>query len=100
MGRRLDGDYQIHGSAHVCYVVAEHSGVIDGDSTSFIQHDGDVITQQQVLKNAGGLFQQSYSNKDYLARISIVSPSGRNFDRALQNALSNFNLAPTREMAA
>ncbi|MCV5663719.1 hypothetical protein OFN50_32350, partial [Escherichia coli] len=44
LGRRLDGDYQIHGSAHVHYVVAEHSGVIDGDSTSFIQHDGDVIT--------------------------------------------------------
>ncbi|EGV1831302.1 hypothetical protein AB5Q63_002782 [Vibrio parahaemolyticus] len=100
LGRRLDGDYQIHGSAHVHYVVAEHSGVIDGDSTSFIQHDGDVITQQQVLKTAGELFQQSYSNKDYLARISIVSPSGRNLDQALQNALNNFNLAPTREVAA
>ncbi|EGR3179623.1 hypothetical protein DLI06_26115, partial [Vibrio parahaemolyticus] len=60
----------------------------------------DVIAQQQVLKTAGELFQQSYSNKDYLARISIVSPSGQNLDQALQNALNNFNLAPTREVAA
>jgi len=100
LGQRLDGDYQIDGSAHIHYVVAERSGVIDGDSTSFLQHDGDVIIQQQVLKAAGEHLQQSYSNKDYLARISLVSPSGQNLRPALQNALSHFNLTPTGEVTA
>ncbi|MGR5193400.1 ATP-grasp domain-containing protein [Vibrio rotiferianus] len=100
LGSKLDHDFRIDGSAQVRYLVAPHSGNIEGTSTSFIHQDGDIVTQQQVLKKAGDYFQQSFSNKDYLARISIASPSGQPLEATLQRALSRFNLTPVNEVTA
>ena len=100
LGHKLDPTFRIDGSAHVHYVVAQQSGVIEGSSTSFIHQKGDIVTQQQVLKKVGDSFQQSFSNKDYLARISVVSPSGQTLEPALQQAISRFNLTATNEVTA
>ena len=98
LSNQLDSAFQINGCAYVHYVVAEQDGLIDGTSTSFIHQDGDIVTQQQVLKQAGDTFQQSFSNKDYLARISIVSPSGQSLEVARQQAVSKFNLKLINEV--
>ena len=100
LGSKLDPSFQISGSANVHYVVANQSGVIEGTSTSFIHQDGDIVTQQQVLKHPGDTFLQSFSNKDYLARISIASPSGQSLDAALQRTISRFNLTSNSEVNA
>ncbi|MFZ3421542.1 ATP-grasp domain-containing protein [Vibrio harveyi] len=100
LGDKLELDFTIQGSAQVHYVVADTSGTIAGTSTSFIHQEGDIITQQQVLKPAGEHIQQSYSNKDYLARISISSPSGQSLQPSLKQALATFNLVPVEEVTA
>jgi hypothetical protein len=100
LGSKLEPSFQIAGSASVHYVVAKQSGVIEGTSTSFIHQDGDIVTQQQVLKHPGDTFLQSFSNKDYLARISIASPSGQSLDAALQRTISRFNLTSNSEVNA
>lgn len=100
LGNKLDKAFHINGSAHVHYVVAEQNGIIEGTSTSFIHQEGDIVTQQQVLKQAGDAFQQSFSNKDYLARISIVSPSGQPLEPAIQQAIARFNLTAVNEVTA
>ncbi|CAK2032568.1 ATP-grasp domain-containing protein [Vibrio crassostreae] len=100
LGNKIDPTLQMNGSANVHYVVAEQNGTIEGTSTSFIHQDGDIVTQQQVLRQAGDTFQQSFSNKDYLARISVVSPSGQTLEPALQQAISRFNLTAKNEVTA
>jgi len=100
LGHKLDPTFRIDGSALVHYVVAKQSGLIEGSSTSFIHQEGDIVIQQQVLKKVGETFQQSFSNKDYLARISVVSPSSQTLEPALQQAISRFNLTATNEVTA
>ncbi|MFA0113860.1 acetyl-CoA carboxylase biotin carboxylase subunit family protein [Vibrio sp. 10N.261.46.E11] len=100
LGNKIDSTLQMNGSANVHYVVAGQNGTIEGTSTSFIHQSGDIVTQQQVLKQVGDTFQQSFSNKDYLARISIVSPSGKSLEPALQRAISRFNLTSVNEVTA
>jgi len=100
LGQKLEEDFAIQGSAQVHYVVADSSGTITGTSTSFIHQEGDIVTQQQVLKPAGERIQQSYSNKDYLARISICSPSGQVLQPSLEQALAAFDLEPAKEVTA
>lgn len=100
LGHELDENFTIEGSARVHYVVAENSGTITGTSTSFIDQEDDITTQQQVLKAAGEHIQQSYSNKDYLARISLSSPSGQALQPHLDRALATFNLIPIKGVTA
>ena len=100
LGDELDENFTIEGSARVHYVVAENSGTITGTSTSFIDQEDDITTQQQVLKAAGEHIQQSYSNKDYLARISLSSPSGQALQPHLDRALATFNLVPIKGVTA
>ncbi|MEZ8824404.1 acetyl-CoA carboxylase biotin carboxylase subunit family protein [Vibrio amylolyticus] len=100
LGNELDNKFCINGTAHVHYMVAKQSGVIEGTSTSFIHHDEDMVTQQQVLKSSGDVFQQSFSNKDYLARISIASPAGQPLEPALKKAISSFDLMSISEVTA
>lgn len=92
LGHKIDHLFSVNGSAHVHYVVAEQSGVINGSSSSFTQQKGDIVTQQQVLIKAGDRFQKSFSNKDYLARISIFSLSGQPLEASLKQAISKFDL--------
>lgn len=100
LGHELNENFTIEGSARVHYVVAETSGTITGTSTSFIDQEDDITTQQQVLKVAGEHIQQSYSNKDYLARISLSSPSGQALQPHLDRALATFNLVPIKGATA
>ena len=90
----------MNGSANVHYVVADQSGIIEGTSTSFLEREDDIVIQQQVLKKVGENFTQSFSNKDYLARISVVSPSGENLEPTLQKTISQFDLKAASEVSA
>lgn len=100
LGNKIDRAFHINGSAHIHYVVAEQDGIIEGTSTSFTHQEGDIVTEQQVLKQAGDTFRQSFSNKDYLARISIVSPSEQSLEFTRQQAISSFNLTSVSEVTA
>ncbi|CAM3596933.1 ATP-grasp domain-containing protein [Vibrio aquimaris] len=100
LGKELDSEFQMNGSANVHYVVAGQSGVIEGTSTSFLEREDDIVIQQQVLKQVGENFTQSFSNKDYLARISVVSPSGENLEPTLQKTISQFDLKAASEVTA
>ena len=100
LGKELDTSFQVNGSANVHYVIADQNGIIEGTSTSFLEREDDIVIQQQVLKQVGENFTQSFSNKDYLARISVVSPAGENLEPTLQQTISQFDLKPAREVAA
>ncbi|MCG7487911.1 ATP-grasp domain-containing protein [Vibrio sp. Of14-4] len=100
LGKELDSEFQMNGSANVHYVVADQSGIIEGNSTSFLEREDDIVIQQQVLKKVGENFTQSFSNKDYLARISVVSPSGENLEPTLQKTISQFDLKAASEVTA
>lgn len=99
LGSELDTAFQLNGSAKVHYIVADQSGIIEGTSTSFLEREDDIVIQQQVLKQVGENLAQSFSNKDYLARISVVSPSGENLEPTLQKTISQFNLKAASEVA-
>ncbi|MBU2895457.1 ATP-grasp domain-containing protein [Vibrio hepatarius] len=100
LGKELDSEFLMNGSANVHYVVADQSGIIEGTSTSFLEREDDIVIQQQVLKKVGENFIQSFSNKDYLARISVVSPSGENLEPTLQKTISQFDLKAASEVTA
>lgn len=99
-GWKIDKPLAISGSAEVHYIIAEHSGIITGNTKSNkFQLDG-IITQCQVLCRAGKTLTISHSNKDYLARISVASPTGKPLQLPLQQAINACDLVSEQEVLA
>lgn len=90
----------INGSAHIHYVVAEQSGIVSGQPESFQRQQGDIQIQYKVLKKAGDLLTLSHSNKDYLARLSLSSTSGKSLSSALETTLNNIHVSLEKEAVA
>lgn len=99
-GHPVPDHVAIEGSAHIHYVVAEQSGVVSGQPESFQRQQGDISIQYQVLKKAGEVLTLSHSNKDYLARLSLSSPSGTLLSKTLETTLDNIHIRLETEAVA
>lgn len=99
-GHPLPEHATINGSAHIHYVVAEQDGIVSEQPESFQRQQNDIQIHYQVLKKAGEKLTLSHSNKDYLARLSLYSPSGQSLSAALEKTLGNVHVSLEKEAVA
>lgn len=98
--RTLPQNPVIHGSALIHYLVAEQDGIVTQQAPSFSLQQDDVHVQYQVLKQEGESLIRSFSNKDYLARLTLTSPAIKELNASLQATLARIKVTLVEEKAA